>query len=242
MLVAVLSAVATLGNSTGSRTNKILKEGLVVSHGYLHILLSFLLFARSLRDVSLIKRGTQPSMVNELSEVNPLLAAKEIILRKKMISMIEHYDVEDRKGTKIGEAEGNLFQIRPKFVVKDINDSKLMYIEGKTFSVRREFSFYDNAGKFLGTMKNKLLKLRGQEYRLERNGTELMRIFGNFTGLDYQMEINGVQVATVHKKLFSMRDKIRLSITGETVDHRIVLGALIVIEHIEVTKRSIENS
>ena len=51
------------------------------------------------------------------------------------------------------------------------------------------------------------------------------------------MEVNGVQVATVKKKLFSMRDKIRLFITGETVDRRMVLGALIVIEHIEVTKR-----
>ena len=112
-------------------------------------------------------------MVNELSEVNTLLTAKEIILRKKMISMIEHYDVEDRDGTRIGEAEGNLFQIRPKFVVKDIYDSKLMYIEGKTFSLTMEFSFYDNAGKFLGTMKNKLLKLKGQEYlaRAKRNRT-----------------------------------------------------------------------
>ena len=69
-----------------------------------------------------------------------------------------------------------------------------------------------------------------------------MRIFGNFTGLDYQMEANGVQVATVHKKWFSVPDQIGLSITGEAVDHRVVLGALIVIEHIEVTGRARDNS
>jgi len=181
-------------------------------------------------------------VLKELTKVNPLLASNEIVLKKKMISMKEHYDLEDRNGAKLGEAEGNLFQFPPKFVVKDINDSKLMYIEGKTLSLRREFSLYDTAGKFLGTIKSKLLKLKGQEYWLERKGAEFMRIFGNFTGHDYQMEVNGVQVATVHKKWFSVRDQIDLTITGETADHRVVLGALIVIEHIEVTKRTIDNT
>lgn len=157
--------------------------------------------------------------------------------------MKEHYDLEDRNGIKLGEAEGNLFQIPPKFVVKDINGSMLMYIEGKTFSLRREFSLYDNTGNFLGTIKNKLLKLTGQEYWLERNGVKFMRIFGNFTGHDYQMEVNGVQVATVHKKWFSMRDQIDLSITGEAaIDRRVMLGTLIVIEHIVVSKRTQDNT
>jgi uncharacterized protein YxjI len=69
-----------------------------------------------------------------------------------------------------------------------------------------------------------------------------MRILGDFTGHDYQMEVNGVQVATVHKKWFSVRDQIGLSITGEAVDHRVLLGALIIIEHIEVTKGTEDNS
>ncbi len=56
------------------------------------------------------------------------------------------------------------------------------------------------------------------------------------------MEVNGVQVASIHKNWFSMRDQIGLSITGEAVDHRLILGALIVIEHIEVTKRTRDNS
>ncbi|HKI08120.1 MAG TPA: hypothetical protein VKA09_06965 [Nitrososphaeraceae archaeon] len=40
----------------------------------------------------------------------------------------------------------------------------------------------------------------------------------------------------------SQYDQIGLSITGEAVDHQVVLGALIVIEHIEVTKRTRDNS
>jgi uncharacterized protein YxjI len=69
-----------------------------------------------------------------------------------------------------------------------------------------------------------------------------MQIFGNFTGLDYQIEVNDVQVATVHKKCFLVRDQMGLSITGEAVDHRVLLSALIVIEHIEINKRTRDNS
>jgi uncharacterized protein YxjI len=180
-------------------------------------------------------------VVNELTDANPLLAAKEIVLKKKkVISMKEHYDLQDRNGIKLGEAEGNLFQFPARFVVKDINGSELMHIEGKIFSLRKQFSLYDNAGKLLGTIKKKLVKLMGQEYWVERNGVDFMRILGNFTGLDYRMEIDGVQVATVRRKLFSVRDQIGLSITGEGIDHRVLLGALIVIEHIEVTDRAQE--
>ena len=176
--------------------------------------------------------------MDELTDVNPLHEVKEIVLKKKMISMKEHYDLEDRNGMKLGEAEGNLFQFPAKFTIKDINGSELMHIEGKIFSLRKQFSLYDNAGKLLGTIKKKLVKLTRQEYWVERNGVDFIRILGNFTGLDYRMEIDGVQVATVHRKLFSVRDQIGLSITGEGVDHRVLLGALIVIEHIEVTDRA----
>ena len=68
-----------------------------------------------------------------------------------------------------------------------------------------------------------------------------MRIYGNFAVHDYLMQVNGLDVASVHKKWFAMQDHIGLSIIGE-VDHRIVLGALIVIEHNEVTEQTSSQS
>ena len=71
---------------------------------------------------------------------------------------------------------------------------------------------------------------------MEKNGAEIARIYGDFTAHDYRMQVGGVDVASIHKKWASARDELGLSITGE-VDHRIVLGALIVIEHNEVTEQ-----
>lgn len=171
-----------------------------------------------------------------MSGVSSLLGTNDFVLKKKILSLREHYDLEDRNGTKLGEANGNLFQLPARFVVVDVNGSELMRIEGKVFSLRKQFTFHDSAGAELGTIKKKIVKLIGDEYWVEKDGLESMRIFGNFTEHDYQMEVNGVQVASIHKNWFTVRDQLGVSITGEA-DHRVVIGAVIIIEHIEVTER-----
>lgn len=171
-----------------------------------------------------------------MSSINSLLEIKDIVLKKKILSIREHYDLENATGTKLGEADGNLFQFPAKFVVIGTGGSELMHIVGKLFSLRRQFTFYDHTGMELGTIKKKIVKLIGEEYWVERNGAEFMRIYGNFTEHDYQMQVNGVQVASTHKKWVSVRDQFEISISGE-VDNRVVLGAVIVIEHIEVSEK-----
>jgi uncharacterized protein YxjI len=172
-----------------------------------------------------------------MSDTNSLLGINDLVLKKKILSVREHYDLEDRTGTKLGEADGNLFQLPAKFVVIDASGSELMHLEGKVISLRNQFTFYDNTGKELGTIRKKIVKLIGEEFWVEKDGVEFMRIYGNFTEHDYQMQVNGVQVASVHKKWVSVRDQLGVSITGE-VDHRVVIGAVIVIEHVEVSERA----
>ncbi len=171
------------------------------------------------------------STADSLAEIN------DFVVKKKILSLNEHYDLEDKTGMKLGEADGNLFQLPARFTVVDINGLELMRLEGKVLSLRNQFTFYDNTGNELGTIKKKLLKPIGEEFWVEKDGVEFMRIHGNFTEHDYQMQLNGVQVAYVHKKWFSMHDQLGISITGD-VDHRVIIGAVIVIEHVEVTEHS----
>ena len=171
-----------------------------------------------------------------MNSSNSLLDIKDFVIKKKIMSVREHYDIEDLTGSKLGEAEGNLFQLPAKFNVVDNNGSGLMFMEGKVLSFRDQFNFYDNNMVELGTIKKKIAKLIGEEYWVEKNGIEFMRIYGDFTEHDYKMEIQGVPVAYVHKKWTTVRDTLGLSIEGE-VDYRIAIGAVIVIEHVEVTEK-----
>ncbi|MGD0643690.1 MAG: LURP-one-related family protein [Candidatus Bathyarchaeia archaeon] len=165
-----------------------------------------------------------------------LLEVNDLVMKKKILSAREHYDFEDGTGNKLGEADGNLVQVPAKFAVKDIHGLELMHLEGKVFSLRKEFTLFGSAGEQLGTMKKKIAKLVGEEFWVEKNGVEFMRIYGDFTEHEYQMEVAGVPVASVHKKWVSVRDQLGVSITGD-VDHRVVIGAVIVIEHVEVTEK-----
>jgi uncharacterized protein YxjI len=165
-----------------------------------------------------------------------LLEANDFIMQKKILSAHEHYDFLDLKDNKLAEADGNLIQVPPKFQVRDTHGIELMHLQGKTLSLRKEFSLYGSAGEELGTIKKKIAKLVGEEFWVEKDGTEFMRIYGNFTEHEYQIEVAGLSVATVHKKWVTVRDQLGVSITGD-VDHRVVIGAVIVIEHVEVTER-----
>ncbi|MDA4112246.1 MAG: LURP-one-related family protein [Thaumarchaeota archaeon] len=183
------------------------------------------------------------SLVSGLS----LLDAREIVMKKKIMSMREHYDFEDSTGRKLGEGGGNFFQVPARFVVQSASDDsgnpvqEVMHIDGKLLSLRHEFKFYDASGTELGSLKKKIAKFIGQEYWLEQNETEMMRVYGDFTAHEYQMAVNGQIVAQVHKKWISMRDQFEVSIIGN-VDPRLVIGSTIVVEHVEVTRRNNQGS
>ncbi len=173
--------------------------------------------------------------------VNSLLEANEFVMKKKILSLHEHYDFEDSTGTKMGEADGNLFQVPAKFAVMDAHGSEVMHLDGKVISLRKQFTFYGATGEELGTIKKKIAKLIGEEFWVEKDGVEFMRIYGNFSDHNYRMEVNKVPVASIYKKWVSVRDTLGVSITGD-VDHRVVMGAVIVIEHLEVTEKNSGNS
>jgi len=172
---------------------------------------------------------------------NALLDAKDVVMKKKIMSLREHYDFEDPSGRKLGEGDGNFFQVPAKFKIISTDPSgnpgeEIMHIDGKLLSIRHEFDLYDASGQLLGAIKKKIAKLIGQEYWLEQNGQEVMRIYGDFTAHEYVMSINSQTVAQVHKKWVSIRDQFEVSLTGN-VDPRLVLGSVIVVEHLEVTER-----
>src|SRR5579864_7862874 len=131
------------------------------------------------------------------SSPEDLLEARDIVMKKKIMSIREHYDFEDPSGKNLGEGNGNFFQVPAKFVVLTSPDSlgnarhEIMHIDGKLLSLRHEFDMYDSNANLLGIMKKKIVKLIGQEYWLEQNGKELKMVYGNFTAHDYSMSING---------------------------------------------------
>jgi uncharacterized protein YxjI len=171
-----------------------------------------------------------------------IFSANEIVMKKRILSLREHYDIEDGSENRLAEGEGNLIQLPANFRVWDPRSSQeIMRIEGKLFSIHNQYTFKDNLGVELGTIRKKVLKLFGDEFWIDRNGQEIMHIQGNFWEHEYDLEMNGKVVAHVHRDWLSLRDRYGITILGE-VDRRLVIGAAIVIEHIEVEERRSSSS
>jgi uncharacterized protein YxjI len=165
-----------------------------------------------------------------------LLESNDILMKKQIISLTEHYNFEDPQGNRLGEGDGNFFQLPAKFRILDTSGTEVMHMDGKLISLRKQFTFFDSSGNELGVIKKKLVKLFGDEYWVEQNGKEFLRIYGNFVEHDYKFEVNKQLVAQVHKRWVALRDTFGISITGN-VDHRLVIGSAIAVEHEEVTER-----
>jgi len=103
-----------------------------------------------------------------MSYSNFLFEPNDVVMKKKILSVREHYDFEDLKGAQFGFAEGNFLQCPPKFVIFDNHGAELMHLQGKMVSLRSEFTFYDNQGAELGTIRKKIAKLIGEEFWVEK--------------------------------------------------------------------------
>ena len=103
-----------------------------------------------------------------MSQPAYLLEANDFVMKKKILSLREHYDFEDLSGAKIGEADGNLFQVPAKFDVIDTHGLEVMHLEGKILSLRKQFTFHGASGEELGTIKKKIVKLIGEEFWVKK--------------------------------------------------------------------------
>jgi uncharacterized protein YxjI len=187
------------------------------------------------------------SNTNSLLEIDNLILKRygniDIIKKiwKNRILSILHYDLEDRAGTKLGEA---FLSGLSKFVVNDASGSEVMHIEragmhaGLHVVIRDPFTFYDPAGEELGTMQRKLATFFGrEEFWVEKDGVEFMRIYVDSSERNYKMQVRGFQVASAYKHMRAFRpEQLEISITGG-VDRRAVIGAVIVIEFLNATTR-----
>ncbi len=174
---------------------------------------------------------------NQIASDGTFLDTNELIVKKKILSVREHYDIQDGSGNVLAVGESGIVQLPAIFQIMDARYGQLiMRMEGKVFSLHNQFTMTDNLGVELGTIRKKVAKLFGEEFWIEKDGRELLRIYGDFWEHDYRMEAAGAIVARVHREWVSIHDQYGISIQGN-VDHRLVVGATIVIEHVEAAER-----
>jgi uncharacterized protein YxjI len=84
--------------------------------------------------------------LENMSDSNYPFEINEVVMKKRILSVREHYDFQDPQGAPLASAEANFLQMPPVFVVTDTHGSELIRLQGKMVSIRSEFAIYDNQG------------------------------------------------------------------------------------------------
>lgn len=145
-----------------------------------------------------------------------------------------------------------IFSISNRFKIKGLDQRDYYEVVGKIFSLGKKLDFYDNSGKKLLRIEEKLFKIF-KEYSIKQDGRKTAKIkqkisllkpkysidsiYGDYTikgdVFKYNFSIlkDGRTVAKVSKKLISLSDKYTVDI-DDSEDQVFILALVIILDQI----------
>lgn len=102
------------------------------------------------------------------------------------MSLLETNEFIYQQGAILKEADENLIQTQHSFVVLDNHRMEHKLMQGITYFLYREFIFYTLTGEEIAVIKRKTAKFTAKNFGFWQNGTEIMRVYGDFIEHEYQ--------------------------------------------------------
>lgn len=134
----------------------------------------------------------------------------KLILKQKMFSLLDSFDVYSEDGNIAYKVKGEL-ALSHKLKIYNPQGDELGEVNQKLISITPTFELYEK-GKKIGSIKRKLFKLFGSAYIIESLGWTAK---GNFTERNYSIhDSNGNLVATIGKQLLNLTDTYVLDIAN----------------------------
>ncbi|AFS79325.1 hypothetical protein DUF567 [Gottschalkia acidurici 9a] len=150
------------------------------------------------------------------------------IVRQKIFSLGDIFNITDEFGKPIFQVEGKIFSIGNKLNIYDMNEKHLIYIEQKIFKFLPEYNIYIRDIQVARVKKQ--LTFFKSKFDIESN-------YGNFEIdgdiFDYNFSIyrNGRPIASVDKKYISFSDTYSVNIAEGEKDE-FILALVIVIDQV----------
>jgi hypothetical protein len=150
------------------------------------------------------------------------------------LAMMRNYRFEDEVGTPLGAARGELtFPIR--YTLLDAQGRAVLVLDGgRERGLRLAYWVRDPSGAVLATFRIKSSFL-SRRYGITVGGAERYLLWTDATGYQYRIEEAGTArvLATGSRTMALRTSRTRIQIANEsTLDRRIVLGGMILAEHL----------
>lgn len=130
-----------------------------------------------------------------------------LYMKQKFFSWGDKFSIYDEAGNPKFYVEGEVFTLGKKLHLYDLSGNELAYIEQKLFSLLPKYYIYRNGQEIAEVVKK--FTFFYPEYIINGLG---WNVHGDFFDHSYQVEQDGMIVASVSKQWFTLGDAYQLSI------------------------------
>ena len=134
------------------------------------------------------------------------------LIRKQLIALGDDFWVEDETGERAFHVDGKVARLRDTYVIETADGQELVKIIERKLSLHKSLRI-ERQGQELATVSKALLNPLRDSFRVEIVGGGVLVAKGDL--FDHEFSIaweNGVPMAQVSKRLFSVRESYGLSV------------------------------
>ena len=148
------------------------------------------------------------------------------LIRKKLVSLGDDFWVEDEAGEKVFHVDGKVLRLRDTYVIETPDGQELVKIQERKLKLRKTLAI-ERQGQELATVSKAMLTPLRDRFKIELAGHGTLEAKGDLFDHEFSIEWeNGVRMAEVSKRWFSVRDTYGLSVEP---DQDVVLALAIAI-------------
>ncbi len=148
-------------------------------------------------------------------------------MKQRLIAIGEDFDIENEAGERVYHVDGKVMTVRDTLVITDSRGNQVAIIKEKLVSVKDTMQIY-RGGEVIASVRKKLFSPFRERYDINVTGGKDLEAEGNIIDHEYKIKRGRDKIATVSKKLFSIRDSYGIEIMPAEDDVLILASAVVI--------------
>lgn len=150
------------------------------------------------------------------------------LIRERFFDIGNDFDITDEDGRKVLHVDGKVLTLRNRLIIRDLEGQELAQVHRHLVALRPTYEI-TIGGEKAAELRKKVFTAFREKFTIDVPGPNDLEVRGNLLDHEFTIERDGVEVASVSKKWFSIRDTYGVRI-AEGQDHLLILASVLAVD------------
>jgi len=150
------------------------------------------------------------------------------IMRQKMLSLGDDFQIKNENGDDAFVVDGKVFSLAKQLSFQDLSGNTLVSIKQQLMSWGPTYAISKDENP-VAVVKKELFNVFSYRFSIDLSGSPSLETTGDFSNHEYAINCVGQQVALISKQWFTLTDTYGVDI-GEGEDDVLILAIAVVID------------